>query len=93
MAYVLITHEVDDYAVWKKGFDQSGDLRKFSGETEYQVLRYEDEPNKIVHFSKWLSLDQAKVFFESDKVKEIRNELGVKDPEFVYLDELENGTL
>lgn len=62
MAYVLITHEVDDYAAWKKGFDQSSTLRKFAGETEYQVLRYEDEPNKIVHFSKWQSLAQAKVF-------------------------------
>ncbi len=93
MSYVLIIHEVDEYVVWKKGFDQASDLRKSAGEIEFQILRYEDDPNKVVHFSKWRSLDQAKVFFESEKVKEIRSELGVKSPEFIYLDELENGVL
>ena len=93
MTYVLITHEVIDYAAWKAGFDQASDLRKSAGEIEYQVLRFENDPNKIVHFSKWQSQDQAKEFFESDKVKEIRKELGVKDPVFVYLEELEQGML
>ncbi|MEO9600418.1 antibiotic biosynthesis monooxygenase [Parasphingorhabdus sp.] len=93
MNYVLIIHEVEDYAVWKKGFDQARDLRKSAGEIEYQILRYEDDPNRIVHFSKWHSLDQAKGFFESDKVNAIRNELGVKAPDFIYLDALESGIL
>lgn len=93
MNYVLIIHEVDEYSVWKNGFDQASDLRKSAGEIEFQILRYECDPNKVVHFSKWRSLDQAKVFFGSDKVKEIRTEPGVKAPEFIYLDELENGIL
>jgi len=93
MKYVLIIHEVNDYAVWKKRFDQAGDLRRSAGEIEFQLLKYADNPNKLVHFSKWQSLDQAKIFFESDKVKDIRKNLGVKAPEFIYLDELENGIL
>lgn len=93
MKYVLIIHEVNDYAIWKKGFDQASNLRKSAGEIDFQLLKYEDDPNKVVHFSKWPSLDQAKLFFESDKVKNIRKELGVKAPEFIYLDELENGIL
>lgn len=93
MKYVLIIHEVDDYAVWKKGFDMASDLRKSAGEIDFQILKYDDDPNKIVHFSKWQSLDRAKAFFESDKVNTIRKELGVKAPKFIYLEELENGVL
>lgn len=93
MAYVLITHAVEDYTAWKIGFDGASDLRKSAGEIEYQVLKYEDKPNTIVHFSKWQSHSQARAFFESDKVKKIRKEFGVEDPKFVYLDALENGTL
>jgi len=93
MHYVLITHEVNDYAAWKKGFDRAHDLRKSAGEIAYQILRYEVDANRVVHFSKWQSLDRAKAFFESDKVKDIRKELGVKNPKFVYLNELEAGTL
>ena len=93
MYYVLIMHEVADYAVWKKGFDQAHDMRKSAGELEYQVLTNKDGPNKIVHFSKWQSHDQAKAIFESDEVKKIRRELGVKGPEFFYLNELESGSV
>lgn len=93
MQYVLIIHEVDSYPEWQEGFDRAAALRKDSGEIEYQVLKYENEDNKIVHFSKWESLDQAKAFFESEEVAEIRRKLGVRTPEFIYLDELERGVL
>jgi heme-degrading monooxygenase HmoA len=93
MNFVLITHEVDDYSVWKVGFDEASGLRKQAGEIEFQVLRLEDDPNTVIHFSRWQSLEQARNFFESDNVKEIRENLGVKDPEFTYLCQLENGVL
>ena len=63
MEYVLITHEVDDYKEWKRGFDKASDLRKEAGEQEYQVLQYDGDPNRVVHFSKWQSLEKAKAFF------------------------------
>jgi len=93
LPYVLIIHEVDDYSTWKQGFDKARDLRKMADEIEFQILKYENEPNKIVHFSQWSSLNRAKEFFESEKVKLIRKGLGVKTPEFIYLNELENGIL
>jgi hypothetical protein len=51
------------------------------------------DANKIVHFSKWASLDQAKAFFESPKLVEIRKVAGVEAPEFIYLQQLETGIL
>ncbi|WP_108812305.1 antibiotic biosynthesis monooxygenase [Sphingorhabdus sp. Alg231-15] len=93
MTYVLIIHEVDNYADWKSGFDQVSNLRKTAGEIEFQILSYDDDPNKVVHFSKWQTTEKARAFFESAKVKEIREELGVNEPEFIYLDERESGIL
>jgi quinol monooxygenase YgiN len=93
MDYVLITHVVADYPAWKKVFDDAADLRKTAGERSYQVLRYENEPNKIVHFSAWTSLAAARAFFESPRLIQIRKEAGVTAPEFVYLEPLVSGTL
>lgn len=93
MEYVLIIHEVEDYAAWKTIFDNAATIRKEAGEESYQVLKYEKEPNKIVHFSKWSSINNAKAFFESPELVEIRKQAGVKAPEFIYLNELESGVL
>nr|WP_288833774.1 antibiotic biosynthesis monooxygenase [uncultured Flavobacterium sp.] len=93
MKYVLIIHEVENYNDWKKIFDNASQIRKEAGEISYQVLKYEKEPNKIVHFSIWSSLENAKQFFESPKLVEIRKAAGVKSPEFIYLEQLEYGIL
>jgi quinol monooxygenase YgiN len=93
MQYVLIIHEVADYSAWKKVFDDAADIRREAGERSYQVLKHENEPNKIVHFSAWTAIANAKKFFESPKLVEIRAEAGVKSPDFIYLEQLESGTL
>lgn len=93
MQYVLIIHEVADYAAWKKVFDNAAGIRKAAGEQSFQLLKYETDANQIVHFSKWSSLDAAKRFFESPELVKIRLEVGVKSPEFIYLEQLEVGVL
>ncbi len=93
MQYVLIIHEVADYPAWKQVFDNAAAIRRDAGERSYQVLKVQNEPNKIVHFSAWTSLDDARRFFESPKLVKIRNEAGVKSPDFIYLEQLEAGTL
>jgi quinol monooxygenase YgiN len=93
MQYVLIIHEVEDYAAWKRVFDQAAGIRKAAGELSYQLMRYDSNTNSIVHFSQWSSLENARRFFESPEVAEIRRKAGVKAPDFIYLQELERGTL
>ncbi|TAF95350.1 MAG: antibiotic biosynthesis monooxygenase [Oscillatoriales cyanobacterium] len=82
MQYVLIIHEVENYAAWKKVFDNAANIRKEAGER-----------SKIVHFSAWTSTADARAFFESPALVKIREEAGVKAPEFIYLDQLESGVL
>ena len=93
MQYVLIIHEVEDYAAWKTVFDNAAQIRKDAGELSYQLLNFENDTNNIVHFSRWSSLQSAKSFFESERLVEIGKQAGVKAPTFVYLDEIENGIL
>jgi quinol monooxygenase YgiN len=93
MEHVLIIHEVEDYEAWKKIFDDAASIRKSAGEINYQVLKLAANANKIVHFSKWTSISDAKAFFESAKLVDIRKQAGVKAPEFIYLELLEEGVL
>ena len=93
MQFVLIIHEVADYPAWKSVFDQAAAMRAAAGEVSYQVLKFQDDPNRIVHFSRWRSLDAARAFFESDALVDIRARAGVRAPQFIYLDQLESGIL
>lgn len=91
MQYVLIIHAVADYAKWKTVFDGAAAIRRAAGERRYQVLRYEHDPERIVHFSAWTSIVDARRFFESPELVKIRQDAGVKVPEFIYLDLLDEG--
>ena len=93
MDHVLIIHEVESYEAWKNIFDAASVIRKNAGELSYQVLKLDTDANKIVHFSKWTSIADAKAFFESPKLVKIRKQAGVKAPEFIYLELLEEGVL
>jgi quinol monooxygenase YgiN len=93
MDYVLIIHEVADYAAWKRVFDNAAGMRKSAGEIRYRLLRRETDGNNIVHFSQWSSLAAARRFFESPELVQIRKDAGVRAPEFIYLDEIEHGVL
>jgi quinol monooxygenase YgiN len=93
MHHVLIIHEVETYPAWKSVFDQAADIRKRAGEISYQLLRYDNDANNIVHFSEWSSLENARRFFESPELVEISRKAGVKAPDFIYLQEMERGVL
>ena len=93
MPHVLIIHDVESYPAWKLVFDRAADIRKAAGELSYQLLRHESDANRVVHFSAWTSLASARSFFESPQLVRIREEAGVKAPEFLYLEQIEQGTL
>lgn len=93
MQFVLIIHEVESYPAWKVVFDRAAGIRKAAGEISYQLLRYDNEQNTIIHFSHWNSLTNARSFFESPALQAIRREAGVMAPNFIYLNEIEHKTL
>jgi hypothetical protein len=93
MSFVLIIHEVENYPTWKLAFDKAINIRKAAGEISFQLFQYEKSDNWIIHLSCWTSLENAKLFFESQEVALIRKEAGVKSPSFIYLNQIEEGVL
>lgn len=93
MQHVLITHEVESYPAWKLIFDRAAGMRKDAGEISYQLLHYDNDSSTIVHFSSWSSLANARRFFASPELEEVRRQAGVTAPDFVYLNEIERGLL
>ncbi len=91
--FVLIIHEVEDYAKWKAIFDDAATIRRQAGEIAYQLLAYDSDERRVVHFSRWSSLAAARAFFESPELVEIRRVAGVHAPEFLYLNHIEAGAL
>jgi quinol monooxygenase YgiN len=92
MQHVLIIHEVASYPAWKQVFDAAASIRQAAGERSWQLLRYANEPQKIVHFSVWTSIAAAKTFFESPALVQLRKDAGVHAPEFIYLEQIEAGS-
>lgn len=93
MAFVFIVHQVDDFARWKAIFDGAAGIRKAAGEISFQVLTSESDANRVIHFSRWRSREDARRFFESAELVEIRHSAGVHAPEFTYLTERDHGIL
>ncbi len=91
--HVLIIHEVEDYKKWKAIFDDAATIRREAGEIAYQLLACDTDARRVVHFSRWTSLDAARAFFESPRLVDIRRIAGVLAPEFFYLNEIEAKTL
>lgn len=84
---------MDDFADWKRVFDDASGIRKAAGEISFQVLASETDANRVVHFSRWRSLDAARRFVESAELVEIRRAAGVHAPQFLYLNERDYGDL
>jgi hypothetical protein len=57
------------------------------------LLKRDHDANSIVHFSEWTSLPNARAFFESLELVEIRSRAGVKAPAFLFLVQIEAGDL
>lgn len=91
--HVLIVHEVEHYETWKVVFDRTASIRTKAGEIGYRLLRLDTSTNHVMHFSARVSLDRARAFFESPDLIEIRHKAGVRATTFLYLDEIEHGSL
>lgn len=86
MATLIVQHKVQDYALWRKIFDDDEQTRKESGSTGFQVLKSASDPNDLTVIMDWSSVDAAKAFATSDSLKEKMKNAGViSQPEVMFL--------
>ena len=87
MSYILVRHQVSDYAKWRSVFDEHEPTRKAAGSKAGHVLRSANNPNELSILLEWDSHERARQFAESDDLRKIMESAGVVGrPDIHYLD-------
>jgi quinol monooxygenase YgiN len=88
MAHLLIVNEVEDYARWKRAFDENDAMRRDYGCEDYRLFRDASDPNHVVILFEWDSLANARRFAESDDLRQAMQQAGVVTrPQAYFLNE------
>ncbi len=88
----VIYHEVEDYAKWKKVFDDFERTRKDFKEVSYEVGNINGGSKWVYVMNQWDSLEDYKNFVEDAKLEEAMNRAGViGKPVFLVFNPKEKG--
>jgi quinol monooxygenase YgiN len=88
MAQLLVHHKVQDYAAWRKVYDELGRTRAQFGSTGDRVYRTANDPNEVVIISEWPDVERARAYAQSPDLKEGMQRAGViSQPEVLFLEE------
>ncbi len=68
MAYLMFRGKVKDYEKWKPVFDELGPKRKEYGAKGGYLYRNADDPNELVVFMEWESVEKARKWAFSEYV-------------------------
>jgi hypothetical protein len=75
---MFVRHDVADYGVWKKGYDNYAPMQKKAGVYFKAAYRSVDNPNDVTVIHDFHSLEKAKAFADSADLKAAMSKLGVK---------------
>lgn len=77
MNYLLIRHRVQDYQQWKKGFDQSEELRHEYGIGHGWINRNVDDPSELILMIEIESVARTREFFEVPRIRQLIDSAGI----------------
>ena len=80
MPYMLVQHQVEDFAKWKTVFDSALDMRRAGGEKSAQILHDADDVNSLTLLFEWDSLENAQQYAQNPDLKAAMQEAGVTSP-------------
>ena len=78
MATLFVVHDVADFNVWKQAYDDFDAQRAKMGVTGHGVYQAEDNPNSVTIYHHFESMDAAKSFMSSDRLREAMVAAGVQ---------------
>lgn len=84
MSFLLVRHQVQDYAKWKPIFDAHAATRKANGSKGGQLFRSADNPNEVVILLEWDDVKRARQFAQSVDLRETMQRAGVTDKPDVF---------
>jgi quinol monooxygenase YgiN len=91
MSYLIVRHTVEDYAKWKKVFDEEAPARRAGGGSGGTLFRDVAHPNEITVVFQWKDVDSAKAFAGSAGLREAMTKAGVIGaPTVQFVDKVED---
>lgn len=87
MATMFVKHKVNDYASWKRVYDDFAPYRKENGVTGASVHRDAADPNTLVVTHQFGSVSQAQAFANSEELKATMQKAGVSGPPEIWFTE------
>ena len=77
MATLFVRHEVKEFDAWKAAYDAFNAERNTMGVTGHGVFQADDNPNDVTVFHEFDSIEAAKTFASSARLKEVMEKAGV----------------
>ena len=77
MVRMFVRHQVDDYATWRKGYDDFDEKRRTMGVSGHAVYRSVDDGNDVTAYHDFDSIDAARSFAGSDDLRQAMQQAGV----------------
>lgn len=89
MPYMLVRHNVKDYAKWKPVFDEHAGFRKANGSRGGRVFRTAGDPSEVIILFEWDDLGKAQKFAQSEDLREAMERAGVNGkPDIYFVEEV-----
>ena len=93
MPSLLIRCHVADYPAWKAVFDEHELTRRANGSQGERLFRDADNPREVVILLAWDDLERARLFADSDDMREaVARSEGLDRPDIWLLDDVERPT-
>ena len=94
MPSLLIRHHVADYPAWKAVFDEHEPTRRANGSQGGWLFRDTANPHEVLVLLAWDDLERARLFVDSDDLREAMIRAGVVgQPDIWFLEDVESLTI
>lgn len=77
MATLFVRHQVKDFNTWKKEYDSFDTDRREMGVTNHGVFQANGDANDVMVYHEFDTMEAAKHFMESARLKEAMTRAGV----------------
>ena len=77
MATLFVRHDVTDFGNWRQAYDDFDAERAAMGVTGHGVYQADGNPNDVTVYHHFDSMEAAKTFAGSDRLKEVMRGAGV----------------
>lgn len=84
MATLFVRHDVADFSAWKKAYDDFDEERAAMGVTGHGVYQVENNPNSVIIYHHFDSMEAAKAFMGSPRLREVMASAGVQGQPTVW---------